>query len=151
VGARITLCRISGDRCKVETSLATTTQREGVFEFHKLDVGKYVILYNPSRPSSQVVGLSLDLSDQSLQCLADGLMGNASAVCQGTVPIFGDGDLSLQKQSSFKVSPSGFTLADGSLISKRYGLYLDFAGGEPLSVEIRDGRITETVVKAWDK
>jgi len=151
VGTGIMLCRMSGDRCQAEADLATTTQGEGAFEFQNLDAGKYVILYNPNGLSPQAAGLNLDLSDQSLQCLVEGMTGSASASCQGSVPIFGDGGLSIQRGSSLGVSASGFTFEEGSLVSEQYGVYLDFANGEPISVEIRAGQTTETVVKAWDK
>ena len=150
-GAGIMLCRMSGDICLADADLTTTTQVGGAFEFQNLDAGKYVILYNPNGSSPQAAGLSLDLSDQSLQCAAGGLIGSAPASCQGSVPIFGDGDLSWQKGSSINISASGFTLEDGSLVSEQYGVYLDFANGMPISAQILDGQTTEMVFKAWDK
>ena len=139
---------MSGDTCQTMASLVTTTQEVGAFGFQNLGAGKYVILYNPNGPSPQAVGLSLDLSDQSLQCVALGMMGTS---CPGSVPIFGDGDLSIQKGASLSVSASGIALTEASLVSEKYGVWLDIADGEPISVEIRSGQTTETLVKAWDK
>lgn len=151
VGAWILLCKMSGDTCQTDAALATTTQAKGAFEFQTLDAGTYVILYNSSGPSSQAVGISLDLSDSALKCLAQGMIGSASASCQGTIPVFGDGSISLAKGTMLNVSASGVALKDGSLVSAKYGVNLDFADGKPVSVEIQSGKASKTDFKAWDK
>jgi hypothetical protein len=149
VGAEIILCHVTGESCQIDPALKVTTQANGSFEFPGLTAGVYVILYNPNGNSNPSGG-TLDLSKQSFDCAAQGFMHSLPAQCQGQVPIFGSGSLTLAKNSKLGVTGDGFTLNEGSLFSGRYFLNLNFVNGKPISVEIISGQDQDIVVDAWE-
>ncbi len=150
-GAGIILCQVDGDTCQTAEDLSTITQDGGQFEFQDLDSGKYILLYNLNGATMQATDLELDLSEEALQCLAEGFFGPLSVSCQNQVPVFGGGEVTMLQNSKIGVSGSGFTIDEASLFSNLYGVYLDFTNGKPISTTIQDGETTETTIEAWEQ
>jgi hypothetical protein len=152
-GAGIMLCQMAqDDSCTAGADLATTSDAQGKFAFPALAPGKYVILYAQNGIASQAAGLRLDLSEKALKCLGEGFIGGLSPACQGSVPVFGTGVLSLQKDTSLSINADGtILLSEGSLVSDQFGVNLDFTAGAPLAVEILAGQASEIIIKVWDK
>jgi len=150
-GAEIILCQFNGEICQTAVDLSTVTQAGGEFEFQNLEAGKYVILYNPDGTVNQASNLELDLSEEALQCLAEGFFGPVSVSCRDMGSLFGEGEVIMLKNSKIGVSGSGFTLDEASLVSGEYGVHLDFTNSEPLFATIRDGQTTEITIEAWEE
>lgn len=148
VGADVYLCSVTKDSCQLDPALKATTQAEGKFEFASLPAGTYVILYNAKGGSNPPAG-TLDLSAQAQSCAIEGFLSSVSAKCTGKTPMFGEGTMTLAKDSKMSVSATGFSFSDASLYSEKYGLYLNFVEGKLLSVEMVAGKDQDIMVSAW--
>jgi hypothetical protein len=138
--AGIILCKWDVDQCAVMSTLTTTTAADGSFKISPLPLGKYVILYYPQGIQSGWEGIDgkiLDFSTKTKTCLGGFMLGGQST-CADT-PIFGDGELTLQKGSVLNIGPNGTTFSKGTLVSNKYSLYVDFQNGDPVSIDALPG------------
>lgn len=150
-GAYIFLCKMVGTSCQTDPSLTTRAESDGTFGFQTISAGNYVILYNPGSYSNKVGAIMLDLSPEAMNCAVEGFMQSVSVGCQGKVPIFGKGNLTLAKGSEMGVSATGFSLSNASIFSSQYALFLDFENGKPILAEIIAGQTTNITINVWGR
>ncbi len=124
-----------------------TTDTKGEFGFQGVSLGKYVIFYNLSGQS--INNITVEVNDKSAGCLASGFLGSMPEDCRGSIPFGDDSSMTLGKDSSIAISGTGFTLAEGSIFSQKYDLYLNFEDSQPLNVEIEPGETSEIEIKVW--
>lgn len=137
-GAGVILCRKSTSGCTTDASLQAISDSSGEFEIGGIPEGSYVVLYSPKgAPGSSAIGLAIDLDDQSASCAYQTFTGSAPASCKGSVP-FAD-DKGLFTISDISLGNSGMVPTIRTLSSPKYGLWLNFEDGAPLSVEITAG------------
>ena len=146
--AVIILCRITDeDVCNVQADLAATTDDSGTFNISNVPPGSYVVLYNSYGKAhlnlSSIDGVNINyklgppMSPDSM-CTKEFFStfgGNeAVAVNKGTTVEFKDGVM---------------VSINGSFISEKYGVTMDFHEGKPLIIKVQKEQITETKIEAW--
>jgi hypothetical protein len=115
------------------------TDVTGMFEIDAIPPGSYVVLYSlTGAPSASVTQMTISVNGGSADCLGQAVMGTHPASCEDSIP-FGDDDGLQLKNASISLGASGSSLDSGVLYSPKYGLYLSFDGGEPLTVDVTAG------------
>ncbi|MEI8133273.1 MAG: zinc ribbon domain-containing protein, partial [Leptolinea sp.] len=139
--AGVILCKLENGQCTINSGLISITNGDGSFKIAGVPLGKYIVLYYPNSIPPGWTGLDgkiLDFSANSTSCLGKSLMIGDQSKCTNT-PIFGDGNLTMQKDSVLNIGPNGNTFTKGTLTSDTYSLYVDFRDGVPVSVDAVTG------------
>jgi hypothetical protein len=144
-GVGVILCLRSTAGCLTDETLGAVTDVMGRFEIDAVPAGSYVVLYSMTgAPSARAAELTIALTSDTASCLGQAMMGTAPSMCRDSIPFIDDTGAQILKGASVSVTSSGFSFEEGVVYSPKYGLYLNFAGGEPLGAEVTGGGM-ETV------
>ena len=148
IGAAVILCLVVGEKtCVLQADLVSISGEDGELELTEVPPGSYVVFYDPSGKASsgwkEIDGLEMILNLQ-------GLMPIPSADRTELFSTFGgEGTIRVQKGLTLGFDENGVFSGDGSIISERYGLTMDFYEGKPITTEVQPGKTTELEIRAW--
>ncbi|MEE9324611.1 MAG: hypothetical protein V3U90_03540 [Dehalococcoidia bacterium] len=144
-GAAIILCLFTDEReCTLQASLIATADESGEFQLSDVPPGSYVVLYDPSGGAKagweEIDGLKIKYGFTDV-----GLGG----VTREFIDSFGGGSITIQEGTGWTYSDGELVAMDGSYVSEKYGLTMDFHMEEPVTIEARRGETTEFELRAW--
>jgi len=146
-GAAVVLCLDVGEKtCVLQADLVSISGEDGSFALTEVAPGSHVVFYDPSGEAS---GGWEEIDGSEMILNLEGLSGFASPARTELFSTFGGGgDILWQKGTSLEFTAGG-VVGDGSIISEKYGLTMDFYEGKPITIEIQPGQITDLEIKAW--
>ncbi len=147
-GAAIILCLVTAEKtCSLKANLVTEVKEDGSFELTNVPPASYVVLYDPSGKAmpgwKDIDGLEMILN-------LEGLSGFPSSARTELFSTFGGGGgITMQEGTSLEFEDGVVVGGDGSIISEKYGLTVDFREGKPIIIQVQPGRTTEVEIRAW--
>jgi hypothetical protein len=149
-GAAMILCLIIAEKkCRLEANLVISVNKDGSFQLTNVPSGRYVIFYNPS---GDAVGNWKKIDGKELSLKLEGLSQLQSAARKELFSTFGgEGEISIAAGTQLEFSMTSDNVivkGSGSITSVKYSLTMDFHEGEPISVEIVAGKVTEIDIQA---
>jgi hypothetical protein len=146
-GAAIILCSVVDEqKCSLKAGLVTTVMEDGCFELVDIPPATYIVFFDPSGKATlswkEIDGLEMILKLEGLARFP----GTARDELFSTFG--GNGAITIKKGFSLEFKEDGRFGGDGSVISDKYGLTMDFHEGKPIMAEIQPGKITEIEIQA---
>lgn len=147
-GAAIILCLVGVERkCTLEADLIATVEEDGGFELTDIPPVSYVIFYDPS--GNARVGWK-EINELEISLKIEGVAMPSSSQRTEFFSTFGGGEsIGITPDTSIGFDAEGNIIGEGSFISERYGLTLQFHDGQPLTIQVQRGEITELEIMAW--
>jgi hypothetical protein len=148
-GAAIILCSVGTERkCTLQADLIATAEDDGGFELTGISPASYAIFYDPSGDAiagwKEINGLEISLKIEGVA------MFSPSPERTEFFSTFGGGEgISITPDTSIGFDAEGNVTGEGTFISEKYGLTLQFHDGQPLTIQVQRGEITELEIMAW--
>jgi len=149
VGAALILCLVGAEReCTLQADLIATTEDDGDFELTDVPPSSYAVFYDPSGNAKagwkEMDGLEISLKFEGVA------MFSPSPERTEFFSTFGGGEsIGMTPQTSINFDAEGNATGEGSLISNKYGLTLQFHDGQPLTIQVQRGETTGLEIMAW--
>jgi hypothetical protein len=150
-GVGVILCAMSTLNCVTDPHLKAVSDKNGSFEIDSIPAGSYAVFYSTTGavPTSDD-NLTINVNDNSAGCIGQALEGggNVTASCFSSVPFAEDDpDTKVVKNSVVDKGADGtYRLNTGAIYSPLYGLTLNFADGQPLTVAMVAGSTTQVSI-----
>jgi hypothetical protein len=150
-GIGVVLCAMSTLNCITDSHLKAVSSKDGSFEIDNIPAGSYAVFYSTTGavPASDD-NLTINVNDNSAGCIGQALQGggNVTASCFSSVPFSEDDpNTKVVKNSVVNQAADGtYRLDTGAIYSPLYGLTLNFANGQPLTVAVAAGSATKVSI-----
>lgn len=147
-GAAVVLCKvIQGETCVFRAELSALAKPDGSFRVEQIPLGDYFVFYDPTGTTRETWK---DIDGKEMILDLAGLGGIRPAARKDLVRTFGcGGGITVKKGTVFQFSNGRVVGSDGSVVSEKCGLTLDFHAGQLLRVKVQ-GNVSSVAINAWD-
>lgn len=149
-------------KCSLKADLVTVVEENGSFQISNVPAGSYILFYDLSGKAKpgwkDINGLEISIN---FDCLVAGQLKGMPGVSippeweserKELFSTFGGGGTIITEEGTTYEFKDGVPfVTEGSFVSEKYGLQIDFRGGKPIVVEIKPESITSVEIKAWNQ